>query len=251
MCSNYVPVNSADRLMTFFGVEYERDAPAADVFPLGMSPFIRLAVEGQEGGRPALLAEDGMFGLLPTFATEVQYGRKTYNCRSETVHQLASFRPAWGAGQRCVIPVDAVYEPDYETGKAIRWKIFQAGGEPLGVAGVYRRWKNPVGGHLYTFTMLTMNCDAHPFYKRFHKPGDEKRIPIFLRRDEYIPWLTAKVDDASAFFKLFGGQLVGEPAPLARVPKMVGNPPQKDEVVPAKKVVKRAPPPPPDQEELF
>jgi hypothetical protein len=49
---------------------------------LGMAPFIRLTVEGQEGRKPALIAEDGMFGLLPAFATEMQYGRRTYNARS-------------------------------------------------------------------------------------------------------------------------------------------------------------------------
>lgn len=44
-----------------------------------MAPFIRLAVEGQEGAKPALVAEDGMFGLLPQFEAERQYGRRTYN----------------------------------------------------------------------------------------------------------------------------------------------------------------------------
>jgi putative SOS response-associated peptidase YedK len=250
MCSNYVPVTQLQHLLTFFGVECGKNEVEADVFPLGMAPFIRLTVEGEEGGRPALLAEEGMFGLLPAFATEMKYGRRTYNCRSETVHKLNSFRPAWGAGQRCVIPAHAVYEPNHETGKAVRWRIWQESG-PFGIAGVYRRWRNPEGGLLYTFTMLTVNCDTHPFYKRFHKPGDEKRMPIFLRREEYVPWLTAKVDDAHQFFKQYPGPFLGEAAPLARAPKVVGDPPAKDEVLPAKKVVKRAAPPPPDQGELF
>ncbi len=105
--------------------------------------------------------------------------------------------------------------------------------------------------------MLTVNCDTHPFYKRFHKPGDEKRKPIFLRPDEYGPWLQAKVDDAPAFFKQYAGPLLGEPAPLVRLPKLVGEPAAKDEVVPAK--VAKAPsksaapksPPAPDQGEHF
>ena len=256
MCSNYVPVTSLERLLTFFGVEYGKEEPEHDVFPLGMAPFLRLTVEGQEGGRPALLAEEGMFGLLPTFATELQYGRRTYNCRSETVHQKPSFRPAWNAGQRCVIPADAVYEPCYETGKAVRWKISREGGDPFGIAGVYRRWKNPQGGAaLYTFTMLTVNCETHPFYRRFHKPGDEKRMPIFLRRDEYIPWLTCEIDDASNFFKQYPGPFMGEPAPLARAPKVTGEPPAKDELLPKPKKPAKplAPPspPPPEQGDLF
>ena len=56
MCSNYLPVTRQNRLLTFFGVEYAKDevANGDGVFPLGMAPFIRLTVEGQEGGRPSL-----------------------------------------------------------------------------------------------------------------------------------------------------------------------------------------------------
>ena len=79
MCSNYRPVTRLDRLLTFFGVERDKDEAPHDVFPLGMAPFIRLSVEGQEGGKPALVADEAMFGLLPHFAAERQYGRRTYN----------------------------------------------------------------------------------------------------------------------------------------------------------------------------
>jgi hypothetical protein len=66
--------------MMFFGVEYMREELLQrEVFPMGMAPFVRLTVEGQESGKPALVAEDGMFGLLPHFAAERQYGRRTYN----------------------------------------------------------------------------------------------------------------------------------------------------------------------------
>ena len=251
MCSNYRPVTRMDRLLTFFGVEYDMgEVLARDVFPMGMAPFIRLTVEGQEGGRPALLAEEGMFGLLPTFATEMQYGRRTYNARSETVHKLPSFKPAWSAGQRCIVPAESVFEPCYDTGLAVRWRISQDGDVPFGIAGIYRRWRNPDGGHLFTFTMLTVNADSHPFYKRFHKPDEEKRMPIFLRRDEYLPWLTCSLDQAPAFFKQYPGPFLGEPAPLARAPKVAKDPPPTDELLPAK-APKTAKPEPPKQGDLF
>ena len=101
--------------------------------------------------------------------------------------------------------------------------------------------------------MLTVNCDTHPFYKRFHKPGDEKRMPIFLDREEYMPWLTCRVDDASLFFKQHHGPFIGEPAPLARAPKLVGNPPKGDELLPAApgKAAKAPKPKPPEQGNLF
>ena len=248
MCSNYRPVTRLDRLLTFFGVERGRDEEPGDVFPTGMAPFIRLSVEGQEGGRPALVAEDGMFGLLPNFATEVSFGRRTYNARSETIATLASFRQAWAAGQRCIIPAEAIFEPCYDSGKAVRWRITQDGEVPLGIAGLYRRWRNPKGGELLTFTMITVNADKHPLYRRLHKPGEETRMVVILDREDYLPWLTADAKDAPRFFKPWNGVLLGQPAPLARAPKAAAEPPRRDEILPAKPP---RPAPPPAQGDLF
>jgi putative SOS response-associated peptidase YedK len=254
MCSNYRPVTRMDRLLTFFGVERAKDEESADVFPLGTAPFIRLAHAGQQIGQPALVAEDGMFGLLPNFATEVQFGRRTYNARSETVDKLASFRQAWSAGQRCIIPAEAFYEPCYESGTSVRWRIGQIGEVPMGIAGLYRRWRNPAGSEFFTFTMLTVNADQHPLMKRMHKPGEEKRMVVILSRDDYLPWLSCRLNEASLYFKPWLGALVGEPAPLVRAPKAAIEPPSRDEILPPKPArlpTRKTPSPPPPQGDLF
>ncbi len=245
MCSNYRPVTRLDRLLTFFGVEREKDAEPNDVFPTDMAPFIRLSIEGQEGGKPALVAEDGMFGLLPGFATEVSFGRRTYNARSETIATLPSFRQPWAAGQRCIIPAEAVFEPCYESGQAVRWRLSQDGDVPMGIAGLYRRWRHPKGGELFTFTMITVNADAHPLYRRMHKPGDEKRMVVILDPRDYLPWLTCELRDAPLFLKPWPRKLLAEPAPLARAPRMASDPPARDEILPPKPPQPVPPPPPP------
>ena len=215
VCSNYLPVTRSDRLLSYFGVERERDEPPADVFPLGLAPFIRLAQRDASSGTPALVADDGIFGLLPHFATELVYGRRTYNVRSETVAKLASFRYAWAAGQRCIIPAEAIYEPCWETGKGVRWRIALPGGVPMGVAGIYRKWRHPDNGQeLMSFAMLTVNADDHPVMKRFHRPGDEKRMVVILDQADYGPWLTSSVDDCRAFIKQWDKPLEVQPAPL-------------------------------------
>ena len=48
MCANYVPVTSMDRLLQYFGVVRDRDEPPHDVYPMGLAPFIRLALPGEE-----------------------------------------------------------------------------------------------------------------------------------------------------------------------------------------------------------
>jgi putative SOS response-associated peptidase YedK len=214
MCSNYVPVSRRDRLLTFFGVERgrERDHPPVDAWPLGMAPFIRLAEPGSGGAR---VVEDGLFGLLPNFATEVGFGRRTYNARSETVDRLPSFRDAWAAGQRCIIPAETIYEPNWESGQCVRWAIHQDGHVPFGVAGIWTTWYDPkTGRNVPSFAMLTVNADEHPLMKRMHKPEDEKRMVVILRPQDYAEWLSCPVAHAREFFRMWDQPLRAEPAPL-------------------------------------
>jgi len=136
MCSNYEAVSRADRLLSFFGVVRGRDDPTATVFPTGLAPFIRIAEDGSGNRR----VDDGAFGLLPSFAKELAYGRRTYNARSETVATLPSFRDAWRRSQRCIVPAESIFEPSYETGKAVRWRILSSVCQPM------RKRRPPSGG---------------------------------------------------------------------------------------------------------
>jgi putative SOS response-associated peptidase YedK len=211
MCANYVPVTRLDRLLTFFGVERDPAQPTPpEVWPLSLAPFIR----AHEDGSGQRVVDDGVFGLLPHFAKELVFGRKTYNARSETVHTLPSFRDAWARGQRCIVPAEAIFEPCYETGKAVRWCVQQPGEVPMGVAGIYRRWRAPDGRMLWTFAMLTVNADAHPVFRRMHRPGEEKRMIVILDPAEYDRWLQCTPEEAKTFFKAWAGPLDAFPAPL-------------------------------------
>jgi putative SOS response-associated peptidase YedK len=217
MCANYKPVTRLDRLLTFFGVERDPAQPTPpEVWPLGLAPFIRL----HEDGSGHRVIDDGVFGLLPHFAKELAFGRKTYNARSETVATLPSFRDAWARGQRCIVPVEAVFEQNYESGKAVRWCVQQPGEVPFGVAGIWRRWRAPDGRWLFSFAMLTVNADGHPVYQRFHAPGEEKRMVVILEPAEHDRWLRCPPEEARSFFKPWPGPLETYAAPLPpRVPK--------------------------------
>jgi putative SOS response-associated peptidase YedK len=198
-------------MLTFFGVERGLDQVPADVWPTGLAPFIRLA---EDGSLSKFEVHDGLFGLLPHFAVEVAQGRRTYNARSETVATVPSFRESWRKGWRCIIPAESFYEPNWETGKAVRWNVQQPGAVPMGIAGIYCRWRAPDGRELNTFAMLTVNADGHPVMQRFHKPGDEKRMVVILDRAEYGEWLTCPVAEAPKFFRQWMGALDAFPAPL-------------------------------------
>jgi putative SOS response-associated peptidase YedK len=214
ICSNYRTVTGADRLLTYFGVEREAKTPppeVSEIWPLGLAPFIRL----HEDGSGNKVVEDGLFGLLPFFAKEVAYGRKTFNSRSETVDKLPSFRESWKRGRRCIIPAVAVYEPNWESGKAVRWRVSQPGDVPMGLAGVYSPWTDAKGVTRGTFAMLTVNADGHPVYQHFHRQGDEKRMIVILDPTDYDRWLTCAPEEAKGFFRQWTKPLdaVADPLP--------------------------------------
>jgi putative SOS response-associated peptidase YedK len=168
------------------------------------------------GGNAGRMAQLATFGMLPS--KHIPPGVKlfdTMNCRTESVATRRSFNAAWRAGQLCLIPCTGFFEPNYETGKAVRWRIRMADGKPFAIAGLWRAWNEPDGTAI-SFTMLTANADDHPLMRRFHRPGDEKRSVIILPPSQYIEWLTCKNPErARTFFRLpLEAEVMAETAPL-------------------------------------
>lgn len=132
------------------------------------------------------------FGLIPGWAKDSKIARSTYNARSETVGEKPSFRTAWQRGQLCIIPADSIFEPYYETGKAVRWRIEREDGSPMGLAGIWERSLKDDGRPSWSFSMLTINADEDQVFRRFHKPEDEKRSVVILPDDAWGDWLRCK-----------------------------------------------------------
>ena len=74
--------------------------------------------------------------------------------------------------------------------------IQQPGEVPMGIASIYRLWQTPDGRDVFTMAMLSVNADDHPLMKRFHKPGDEKRMVVILDPEGYSRWLSCGVEQA-------------------------------------------------------
>ncbi|HVT34073.1 MAG TPA: SOS response-associated peptidase family protein [Nevskiaceae bacterium] len=223
MCSSYTAVTDLAVLGMYFGVARGPDMPLPvfdkTVWPTGLAPIIRL----NENGRRC--AEAGNFGLVPHWAKELVYGRRTYNARSETVARLASFRDAWKRSQRCVVPAERIYEPCYESGRAVRWAVEREDGEPMGIAGIWvdhPHLKRENGEPLLSFAMLTVSGEGHVVFQRLHAPEDEKRMVVILDPGSYDQWLTCSPDEATQFFRQWMEPLRAYPAPLP--PRKSGTP---------------------------
>lgn len=215
MCSHYQGLKTAEQYKGF------RVAPpaglgVADVWPGYVSAFIRRHPHADVGDDavPAREALTGRFGLVPPWAKDLKARLSTFNARSETAAEKPTFRDAWRRGQFCIIPAEAIFEPDWRTGKARAARISRADGEPMGIAGLWSEWRSPDGEIVYSHTMLTVNADDHPFMRNYHKATDEKRMVVLLPEDSYDAWLTAKPSQAMDFMRQFGAEkLVDAEAP--------------------------------------
>ena len=216
MCSHYQALKERAKFEKAFNVTLPPYAGVYDVWPLYEAIFIRRPREADAGDEavPDREALTGRFGLMPHWAKDDKFGRRTYNARSETAATLPSFRDAWGRAQRCIIPAETIFEPDWRSGKAIPTRIARVDGEPMGIAGLWSSWKQPNGELLFSYTMLTINADAHPLMRLMHKPTDEKRMVVILPDDRYDDWLTADSVQARHFLQEFPADRMVASVPL-------------------------------------
>jgi putative SOS response-associated peptidase YedK len=202
MCANYKPTRK-DLLQVQYGATVEREY-SDDIKPADFAPII---VRHRESGER--VAELARFGLLPPFAKDTKFCWNTYNARSETVAEKPSYRTAWAKSHFCLVPASHIVEPCYETGKAIRWAIGMRDESDFAIAGMWAWWRNPETGlGEASFTMLTINADEHGLMHRFHKPGDEKRMPYIVAPSEYDAWLGATPDEARAMLTQYPAGLM-------------------------------------------
>lgn len=219
MCTSYEATNPNDAAEAFSlfpapNFDYKRE-----IFKDYLAPIFR----GRDG---SYSTDPATFAMVPR--KRIKPGVKpfdTMNARAETVGEKRNFKGPWTNSQLCLIPCNSFYEPNYETGSPVRWRIGANEKKPIAIAGLWRQWDDPEGP-VFSFTMLTLNADEHPLMRRFHKPDDEKRSLVILRPSEYEDWLNCKsTDEARSFLRLLpADEMWAEPHPLPpRKPKAIAK----------------------------
>ena len=207
MCTHYQALKDKEKFLKSFNVEPPASLGKWDMWPLYSGCFIRVPREIDSGDEavPTREAIEAQWGLVPhwvkTEEDAKKRSRKLVNARSETAATLPSFRDAWARGHRCIIPAEAVFEPDWRSGKSVPTRISRSDGEPLGIAGLWTGWKSPSGTIVRSYTMLTINADEHLLMRNFHRPGDEKRMVVILPEERYVDWLAAQVARTMEFMR--------------------------------------------------
>ena len=136
------------------------------------------------------------WGLIPYFARDLKtFGLSTINARAESIATSAIYRGPFER-RRCLIPADGFYEwkkiptdtlfgPD-PTAKPSKkdaapkqpYAFTLASSEPFAFAGLWDRWKDPAGGHLESFTIITTT--PNELTSAVHD-----RMPVILPPQDY------------------------------------------------------------------
>lgn len=157
-----------------------------------VAPILRV----RDGARTT---DPATFGFVPRrrIPPEVKVF-ETMNAPVETISEDRCYRTAWELRQFCLIPCEAFYEPNYETGGPVRWAIGLLTGQPFAITGLWRKWTDLDGDSL-AFTILTVDATEHALMKQFGIPGVEKHSAALLRPENYEDWLRSRGADGGAF----------------------------------------------------
>lgn len=203
MCNRYVSPEAGD-MERYWHLGGRQPWRGGEVFPRKPGPFIRRA---RDGDAELVI---GQWGLIPWFAKTPTLTYSTNNARSEELTQKATFKDPWRYGKRCIIPALSFDEPCWETGRNVWWRFGRADGQPWGLAGLWNAWTDKSTGEIHeSYTMLTINADAHPLMSRMHRP-DPKLAPDQQDKRSVIPvasrdtdlWLNGSPEEAARLLKL-------------------------------------------------
>lgn len=206
MCTRYISPETGD-IERQWHVGARQPWRGGEVYPRRPGAFIRRMRDSIESA-PELVV--GQWGLIPWFAKTPKLSYSTHNARSEELSQKATFKDPWRHGKRCIIPAVSFDEPCWETGRNVWWRFWRSDGTPWGLAGLWSTWTDKATGEIHeSYTMLTMNADAHPLMARMHKPDpklgpdqQDKRSVIPIAREDVDPWLYGTPEQAQQLLQL-------------------------------------------------
>lgn len=176
MCGRFTLATEWDVLQEYFPFEVppglEPLAPRYNIAPA--EPIWTL--RGRADGIAQL--QSMRWGLVPAWAKDPSTA--FINARVETVATKPAFRHAFASG-RVIVPADGYYEWAEEAGGKQPYRVVDANGHPLLLAGVSSRWHGP-DGPLSTVAIVTRS--AAPNLTALHP-----RMPLILDPDFAREWL--------------------------------------------------------------
>lgn len=127
--------------------------------------------------------EQFRWGLIPSWAKDMEIGNRMINARAETLVEKPSFRNLIKR-RRCLVLADGFFE--WSVQASAKTKIpyyFQLeAGKPFTFAGLYDEWKSTEGNSIISCTIIT--CEPNSLLEKYHN-----RMPVILGAENRWTWL--------------------------------------------------------------
>jgi putative SOS response-associated peptidase YedK len=189
MCGRYVFHQSAQAVQARFGLS----VVAGEIEPrYNAAPTQQMPVIVQHGDARGL--EWMRWGLVPSWAKEIDSRVSTFNARAEGISDKPMYRGPIRR-QRCLVPADGFYEWHAEGKGKQPYFIHRADDAMFAFAGLYDHYRQPDGTDLWSYTIITTtpNAEIAPLHNR---------MAVILRPEDEEEWLDPNVTDAMQITRL-------------------------------------------------
>lgn len=239
MCGRFVITQPPDVIREHFGYVEKPNFPQRyNIAPTQPVPIVR----HENGARHFVLVR---WGLVPSWAKEVDARGPLIHARAETVTERPSFRGPV-RHRRCLFICDGFYEWQKQPrGPKQPWHIRKRGGGTFAMAGIWENWMNADGAELESAALITVNANET-------LEGIHHRMPAILQPGDYEPWLdcrNVRAGEAAELLRPAPGGLM-EAWPISTRVNKVSN--DDASLLDEARVTPPPPPPPPEREpDLF
>jgi putative SOS response-associated peptidase YedK len=124
------------------------------------------------------------WGLIPSWTKPEDFGKfATFNARSDACTDKPSYRGAWKAGRRCIIPASSFFEWQKIDAKAKQPFAIGLGNQgPMSFAGLWEEWRPKDAPPVVSVTMIT--TEPNPIMEPIHD-----RMPVIIGDENLPAWL--------------------------------------------------------------
>jgi|ERR1041384_436994 putative SOS response-associated peptidase YedK len=181
MCGRFVRKRSSIILAR----EFDAEGISDELQPsFNIAPTDEVAVVLNDSGRKLATMR---WGLVPSWATDPRIGSTLINARAETLTSKAAFKAAFMA-RRCLVLGDGFYEWRKAGKTKLPMLIHLKSERSFGFAGLYERWRSPLGEAITSCTIIT--TEPNELVRPIHD-----RMPVILSKEVEDLWLDPSVED--------------------------------------------------------
>jgi putative SOS response-associated peptidase YedK len=215
MCGRYTQMRTWAELLDLYGIA-ESLSPSNFPARYNIAPTQAVPVVRRQRGSGERELVTLRWGLVPSWAKDIDIGARMINARAETLADKPSFRAAFKE-RRCLIVADGFYEWQARPkGAKQPWFITVADARPFAFAGLWEEWWGAGSTLVETCTIVT--TEANAALRPIHA-----RMPAILPADRFEAWLdpAAAATDLKALLAPYAGEMATRP--VGRRVNAVGN----------------------------